>query len=267
MTCADHPYSSPLVVGFDPEPQGAFISFHKSHIVLLTLNKALSIILQSMVIPDIAKSISTVMDLDQQAYLYRDIPANWSEFQHAGINNYLGGTFAAPYVYNPGLRYYVTAFPNNTNTGILREHIMRLNSTAECTTIPESSFPESCGGPDPLTPSYDAGGVKIDICVPGNMSASPWGLSRDRLDISEDMYIKLHIDYDTWQSWGPLFSLGFPVNFTVHCTANTTRGYFELPNWTNNFLAGKPAESAKPMTVQSLTFNTSRIRSSSSYMA
>lgn len=128
---------------------------------------------------------------------------------------------------------------------------MRLNSSAECKAIAESAFPEICGGPDPLVASYSSqvrapsfynftnpGNFTIDVCVPGDLSASPWTLSRDRQEITEDLYIKVHVDYETVLDWGYFENGERPVNFTVHCNASTTRGYFELPNWQNDFTAG-----------------------------
>lgn len=203
-----------------------------------------------MVVPDLIKSLATVTDMDMQTYLWHDPGTDWSELGISGSSNAMGSTFFVPYDFDQKLRYFVSAFPNNTDTGVLREHVMRLNSSAECKTIDEVAFPKTCDGPDPLMASYSSqvkaprylynstgfGNFNIDVCVPGNLSASPWTLSRDRQDITEHLYIKVHVDYETVLAWD-LFGSS-PVNFTVHCTANTTRGYFELPNFRNDFTAG-----------------------------
>lgn len=205
---------------------------------------------QIAVIPDLIKSLATVTDTDVQTYLWRDASSDWSTFQISDRGSAVGSTFFAPYYDDSHLSYFVAALPNNTNTGVLREHIMRLNSSAECNAIDASAFPQTCDGADPLVVSYSSQvdpadfdndkpkNFTIDICVPGNLSASPWTLSRDRQDITEDLYINVHIDSATLQSWGYWSSAPSATNFTVHCTGKTTRGYFELPNYHNEFTTG-----------------------------
>ena len=223
---------------------------------------------QTMVVTDVIKSLATVTDMDTQPYLWPDTTTDWSTFLDGGDNNALANTFWAPYKFDQNLRYFVTAFPNNTNTGVLREHIMRLNSTAQCKAIDETAFPDTCPGVDPLVVSYSSevtssysrpGNFSIDVCVPGNLSASPWTLSRDRQDITEDIYIKVHVDYQVYEIWGSSFSAnGPPANFTVHCMANTTRGYFELPNWSNDFTPGPLLEKWLDKETLENDFNVSR---------
>ena len=200
-----------------------------------------------MVIPDLIKSLATVNNMDFQPYLWRDPGSDWSEIGMSGSDSAMGSTFFLPYEYDQKLRYFVSAFLNNTNTGVLREHAMRLNSSAECMTIDETAFPTTCDGPDPFMASYRSqvraprydnvpgfGNFTIDVCVPGNLSASPWTLSRDPQHITEHLYIKVHVDYAATLAWD---LLGETANFTVHCTGNTTRGYFELPNSRNDLTA------------------------------
>jgi hypothetical protein len=203
-----------------------------------------------MVIPDLIRSLSTVTDMDMQPNLWHDPAADWSIMTDYGNNNAAGSTFFTPYnLPQYRLRYFVSAFPNTTETGVLREHVMRLNSTAHCTTISEADFPATCDGPEPFVASYHSqirtsgygnftrstDTFDINICVPGNKSASPWTLERDRQDISEDLYINVHVGPGSSYAWP--YSIGND-NFTVHCTGNSTRGYFELPNWRNEFNVG-----------------------------
>ncbi|GAW20596.1 hypothetical protein ANO14919_101040 [Xylariales sp. No.14919] len=137
---------------------------------------------------------------------------------------------------------YAAAFPPSVDTGVLRYHVMRLNTSVQCEAISRDQFPDTCLGPEPLygnlsLPSLDddsnAGTPDILVrwCVPGNMSASPWALNRDRQDISEDLFV------DAFLPDGA-YSEGLRESFTTHCWANTTRGYFELPNSHTNFTAG-----------------------------
>ena len=203
-----------------------------------------------MIVPDLIKSLTEVTDMDLQTYLWHDPATDWSALD-SNLGTELGSTFFVPYnqvdpdLYRK-LRYFVSAFPSNTETGVLREHVMRLNSTAECTTIDEAAFPSPCNGPDPLIVSYGPGtnsgnytgiNLSIDVCVPGNQSASPWTLSRDRQDIVEDLYIKVH-SQPCRPHCGSINDGQLPINFTVYCQANTTRGYFELPNFQNGFTPG-----------------------------
>jgi hypothetical protein len=64
--------------------------------------------------------------------------------------------------------------------------------------------------------------------VPGAYGKTPWTLSRDRQDISEDLWIDVFIP-DTALTQGVLTEL-YATNFTLRCTSNTTRGYFEVNN-------------------------------------
>ena len=52
----------------------------------------------------------------------------------------------------------------------------------------------------------------------------------------EELFIDLHYDAEA------VFGLGHqgarPDNYTMHCTASTTRGYFELGNHMNNYVYG-----------------------------
>ena len=185
----------------------------------------------------VSKKLATVYEQDEQLRLWHDPATNFGNVdldEMADSNKFF-------WYYNsltaPIFTYFASALPNNTNTGILREHVMRLNSTVDCKPIDEESFPSPCDGPSPFVTSFDKpGNLSIDICVPGNFSATPWTLSRDRQDITEDLFIKVLVGN---RSEVLDYELEMVVsNFTVQCTANTTRGYFELANWRNNFTAG-----------------------------
>lgn len=112
---------------------------------------------------------------------------------------------------------------------------MRLNASVECTLIDRSAFPSVCSGQLPLVRSYsDPGNLTIDICVPGDYATNPWTLSRDRQDLVEEIFVDVHIPgASQFHEWPSYF-----YNFTSHCVATTTRGYFELGNIRNNFTAG-----------------------------
>lgn len=132
--------------------------------------------------------------------------------------------------------FFVSAVPNATTTGVLREHAMRLNSSVECTLIDRSAFPSACVGDLPLVKSFSrSSNMSIDICVPGDYSKNPWSLSRDRQNLTEELYVDVFVPYES--KLNGYFDDTF-YNFTAHCTANTSRGYFELGNYRNNYTAG-----------------------------
>lgn len=126
-----------------------------------------------------------------------------------------------------GLRGFVAALPGEATTGVLREHIMRLNSTASCSSLDISEFPATCSGDNPFQASlqykgtYDWGRTNenvsiVDICAPGDLGKHPWTVSRNRQELSEEVFLKFSgYEYDAG---------------VLHCTGLTTRGYFELGN-------------------------------------
>ena len=116
---------------------------------------------------------------------------------------------------------------------------MRLNSTTECSRIARDQFPATCEGTMPLIKTLDdPKNITIRICAPGTYGKTPWTLSRDRQDITEELYV------DVWFPGNTTIISEYPVgvdtrlsNFTTSCTTTTTRGYFELPNYRNKYLA------------------------------
>ncbi|KAJ4311815.1 hypothetical protein N0V94_007757 [Neodidymelliopsis sp. IMI 364377] len=127
--------------------------------------------------------------------------------------------------------FFVTGFRTNTTTGVLREHLMRMNSSVQCKEIEKSTFPSPCQGENPfvarLQKSKD---TDIRVCVPGKVGAFPWKLSRNRQDITEEIYLDLWDgDLSGWPS--PSFR---NISGTIRCEVKTTRGYFELGNSLNN---------------------------------
>jgi hypothetical protein len=140
-------------------------------------------------------------------------------------------------VFQHNLRdFFVAGLPINTTTGVLRQHLMRLNSSLSCEEIDPGNFPSPCSGDRPFVVSWE-GVIDTDvrICVPGNYTAVPWTLSRSRQEHTEEMYIDIkNTDIPSnaeWNSTNPRFN----TSSTIRCTAMTTRGYFELGNdWNNN---------------------------------
>lgn len=133
---------------------------------------------------------------------------------------------------------FVAALPADTTTGVLREHIMRLNSSVSCTNLTVSAWPSACSGTNPFQASfhytesyYETTNLTIDVCAPGDMGKHPWTFSRNRQELSEEVFFRFTgRDADKEQ--------GFKEDDVVHCTAQTARGYFELGNAYNGEVFG-----------------------------
>ncbi|KAE8140900.1 hypothetical protein BDV38DRAFT_279876 [Aspergillus pseudotamarii] len=126
-------------------------------------------------------------------------------------------------------------FQTNTNTGLVRQFAPRINSTAIWENNSAAILPDDCN------PSSDAFYLRyeynssfsytVEICMPGNMSQSPWEDQRSRQDISEELYFKMS------------FSEGFepqvtPGEYSTKLKLHTTTGYFGLPNYENGQVPG-----------------------------
>lgn len=69
-------------------------------------------------------------------------------------------------------RYFVSKMPMGTNTGMIRAHALRLNSSVPvCTQIPDEDLPSPCPGPKPFVSCMTANeGLDeyflVNICAP-----------------------------------------------------------------------------------------------------
>jgi hypothetical protein len=236
MTCNDNPIfvfnhncdpgHLPITVAADPEPA------------------YLAVIGQNPIVKQTMDALATTFDLDQQPHLWRD-PQGAS----AGVTQDNGQSTSTFFYWFNGVAgadetFFVSNVQNDTQTGILREHAMRLNSTTQCSRLTRDQFPTTCPGERPLVKSLDdPQNMTVRICAPGDYGNSPWGLSRDRQDIVEELYVDVFIPYNSNLSeWSQTATL---YNFTTVCVTNTTRGYFELPNYRNKYLA-QPLEDKWP---------------------
>jgi len=138
-----------------------------------------------------------------------------------------------------GSDFFVSTVPTNKTTGLIRQHTLRLNSTAECQQISRQMFPVSCAGENPFMANFSRAGLNIRICSQGNSRIYPWTESRDRQDITEEFFI----DSFSTRLFSPdnLSSdriRDSQTNYTLRCTGKTTRGYFELGNIYNGYQRG-----------------------------
>ena len=136
---------------------------------------------------------------------------------------------------------FVAALPADTTTGVLREHIMRLNSSVSCTNLTVAEWPSTCSGTNPFqasfaySESYYEGNRTIDVCAPGDMGKHPWTFSRNRQVLSEEVFLRFTgRDADEEEV--------YRKDDVVHCTAQTARGYFELGNAYNGETFGPMLE-------------------------
>lgn len=215
MTTEDNPVGSQngpfrggryTLLGVDPEPDD------------------MSTIPEGVVVQQLENSLASLS--------FSEVPTNlWPDLQDAApfeLRDVPQLKQLGPWA-QPGLGFFVATFPNGTTTGILRHRAMRFNSTVQCTEIEQSSYPVTCTGGNPFTSGFTSSGqFGANICVPGQRGKFPWQLSRNRQDTVEDIFV----DVNTTDKNDA------PVSYTQHCTVKTTRGYFELGNYRNNYVYG-----------------------------
>ncbi|KAF7329887.1 hypothetical protein MKEN_00252400 [Mycena kentingensis (nom. inval.)] len=129
--------------------------------------------------------------------------------------------------------------PAGFSTGLIRQFLPRINSTARRENITADEFPKGC---DTIVGAFyvkyavaatDYPGFELEACMPADLTVSPWKQTRERQDFSEELFLKVSVN----PSALPINSV---VNgtFYSHITVNTSAGYFELPNYMNGEIAG-----------------------------
>lgn len=154
-------------------------------------------------------------------------------------------------------RFFVSAIETNSTTGVLRFHAMRLNSSVECDLVDREKFPSTCPGERPFTVAFKRGALTdIRVCVPGDYTAFPWTLSRNRQEIEEELFLDIR-DNKTSASTTDVYQ---NVTATIHCKASTSRGYFELGNLLNNNTYGPLLEKWPSPEEMAANFNDVMVR-------
>ena len=123
--------------------------------------------------------------------------------------------FRSPEVYR---QFLCVSTTQRDDQWVLRQPAIRLNSSTQCSIVRPKTFPSPYPGAAPFEASYVRNSyLSIDICAPGNLSAVPWTISRDRQDIEEHIFINVTIfPHDVL--------LDTPIApFTMLCTANSTQ--------------------------------------------
>jgi hypothetical protein len=155
------------------------------------------------------------------------------------FGNVLGGNTRAGYP-------FLAELENGFNTGVIRQFIPRVNSTAQYASIDESDFPTSCDKlPDAFYVQYSnatggdcPGTWALEACMPSNVTQTPWKSTRDRQDFSEELYLNITVTgCDMLNSFDATAN-----NSYFRLAINTTAGYFELPNYMNGGVPGDVLE-------------------------
>ncbi|EQB55110.1 hypothetical protein CGLO_04994 [Colletotrichum gloeosporioides Cg-14] len=124
---------------------------------------------------------------------------------------------------------FLAQLPAGYSTGLIRQFIPRINSTTDVALMTAEDFPRSCETmPGSFWASYLTGGggmsypgyppVSIQICMPGNLTTTPWKRTRDRQTFTENLYLNIS------------FELKEPKISYWKISMSTTAGYFQLPN-------------------------------------
>lgn len=131
---------------------------------------------------------------------------------------------------------------STTGTGFLRQFAPRINSTAKWENNSDAMLPADCQpSSDALYLHYmyqsdDAFRYDIQICMPGNVSKSPWKNQNNRQDISEELYLRMNFSNSESSILAPIvLKSGI---YSKKLTLKTTMGYFELPNYANGGFPG-----------------------------
>lgn len=212
----------PITIAYDPEPY------------------SLAGVPQDLIVQNTIGKLSSFNDKEPQEHLWHELDTNTGNVDLDLVSSSSSlGWFVDPALYQGGT-FYVAAMSSNMTTGILREHAMRVNSSVSCEHIARTAYPTNCSGTNPFQDSFFNSNISIRVCAPGNTNVSPWTFSRNRQDIQEEFFLDYMVTNDTVAaSFGDYNDLYYPLfNYTIHCTSQSTRGYFELGNYHNEYTPG-----------------------------
>ena len=153
---------------------------------------------------------------------------------------YYYGDLNSTYARSP--LHFIATVPNGTTTGVLQQSALRINSSTTCATIGPDDFPTTCSGSNPFSTFYNTNDTSIgnrnpssqipisyevQVCIPGDVGASPWNNNTNRQDITEELFVQLASPQSTENSDDDNF-------FAFHCVTNTSLGEFVLGNYNNS---------------------------------
>lgn len=127
--------------------------------------------------------------------------------------------------------FFASSLLRGTSTGALRYHAIRQKSLSFCEAVPREEFPPTCPGVNPFVAEYYKGGVHFRVCVGGDQNQTLWGLTRNKQLASEHIWMDAVLENASSAKDYSFANDGVPPrNFTMHCTVNSSRGFFELNN-------------------------------------
>lgn len=129
---------------------------------------------------------------------------------------------------------YIAQLPAGYQTGLTSQFLPRMNSSVSFGNVSQTDFPQDCAtlpGAYYIEYNYNKTLLNVQVCMPTRVPGSPWKATRDRQDISEEMYMNI-------SAANRGFASETPANQTFKLVVNTTLGYFELPNYNSSGIAG-----------------------------
>ncbi|KAK1147074.1 hypothetical protein N8T08_001813 [Aspergillus melleus] len=131
--------------------------------------------------------------------------------------------FEKDYMKNPPPDLFVAHLSPRFSSGAIRQYAPRINSSIKRENLRQDEFPHDCPG-NSFYRNYKASpgdfNERLSVCMPSNLSASPFRHTQDRYDFEEVLYVMM-------------LSSRLTDMITFKLTLSTTVGYFELPNSKN----------------------------------
>ena len=136
---------------------------------------------------------------------------------------------------------FFAQLPSAFSTGLIRQFTPRFDSTATYYTIDAADYPVNCSQRENgyyvtyINNASDTGHPwSVEVCMPDDLSSTPWKNTRMRQDFLETLFINIS-RADAGQTLEPGGSL---YRIVLH----TTAGYFQLPNYMNDEAPGELLE-------------------------
>lgn len=205
------------VIGLDSEPS-LLAGCPRSTVVQRTLNKLIDV-RKGDVQPHLWREVKEDENLpsqDQYMSTFRFLYPDWSSSGDPSPRTF----FASPVV-------------NGTTTGVLRQHAARMDTDVTC--IVDNNFPATCPGDRPFVTDFTSPALNVSVCTEGNYDSVPWMNTRDAQNLTERLWLHIHVDPVSTSgssAWDDLHLLG---NYTIRCDSTSRRGWFELGNYQNEF--------------------------------
>ncbi|MCJ1387060.1 hypothetical protein MMC17_010189 [Xylographa soralifera] len=265
-----------VIAFFIPILQGALVSTIYISILSLDDQEFTPVPIGQQITPGIlaASSNTSVMDSIISATINGMLtdkqPFLWSTDQkNLSVNSLVPSVNIDPSFDNLADELFFSTFPIGTDGGVYRNLALRLNVSVSCASVAQSDFPSSCTGTEPLNRTYsninssdpapfgdlNNPRYRARICAPGNILTSPWQFVSSRQDIHEEFW--LDFQRTTQGPGGGVW--GYEdrgSNYTLHCSSNSTLGFFELPNYWNGHVAG-PLLDTVPLNGPNLSYQNS----------